>query len=128
MDRRDWMPGWILGISGIFLSAGIVIAARIEAVLHPFNQSSWDRFWIAFYIGLFIGVGILYRFRHGRLLIGLTGIALLAFVVISILRGDTGVTWLILAWILAISFGIGDKMLDLVLSTRLLHLENRIPK
>lgn len=94
-------------IGGVF--AGIFVG--LEAYTHPLNQSPFDQRWAQLYGVVLIGIGLFTWLWRGRLLILTTPLGVVAFVMLNITRAHTGVAWLVLAWLLMVSAGLGSKTL-----------------
>jgi hypothetical protein len=114
---RRYIP-W-LGLIGMLVSITVAIYSSVIAAFHPFNQSTADLGWALFYFILIGGAGILYGLKNYRAIIQISVISSLLLLGIVIFFSDNGPALLALVWLLAISAGVGSKLLDfLSLSTQ----------
>jgi hypothetical protein len=89
--------------------AGIFVG--LKAWTHPFNDSPFDQRWAWLYGVVLIGIGLFCWLWRGKLLILTTLLGVVAFVILNITRAHTGIAWLVLAWLLMVSAGLGSKTL-----------------
>ncbi len=99
-----------LGVTASLLTA-IYVSVRVFINPAPFASSAWDMRWALAFLGLVLVSGLSIGFRRGRLLIGLTGVAILGLLVVAVIRSGAGPAFLLLIWWMTASTALGSWLL-----------------
>src|SRR5688500_15765093 len=95
---RDW-----LAVSGITLAIGVCVFNGYKSWQTPYNKSEFDIVWAIVAVVSFLIVGCFFRWNRGRVLISFITAVIAIFVLISIFNAGTGLAFLVLIWLLALS-------------------------
>ncbi len=101
----------LAGAFGVLLTVVPMVVAATEALQHPVNASRFDRIWTLLFIGVLAAIGLLHWVWRGRLVLLGTAFAVLLFLGVTVVRAGTGPALLALCWLLAVSAGLGDRVL-----------------
>ena len=123
--RTAWRSWRILfGAVGVLLCAGVATFTGFQDFVSLPERTKYDYGWALVFVALLVATFALCWIWRGRVLIGLTLGALALFVLVTVIRANLGLAFLMLAWFVFVSAALGDKLFDLFLpSLRIEFLE-----